>query len=256
MKYQLLLILSLGFLLVSCKSEEEKAREQVIEKIEKSWTLLDTASKQKETNLSIPMGFMLGCTYNEFVKQCDTLIKKNGGSHHYFQMRNEKRPHIMSTNLMTKEFGGVEREVMIEHYNYSHPKEKYVNKISFGFIEFCSNYNSNGGWEKLRDFISYKFDESWETVDFNLEELKPSLYGEYYKYWVRGNMAVVFYYKRYPVLEFYNVPKFGANKIKASVPTDDGDEDNWKYKEYDEKAATKERLDQWHKTYREWLRHQ
>ena len=36
---------------------------------------------------------------------------------------------------------------------------------------------------------------------------------EYYKYWVKGNIAVEFYYDGFPgyaTLSFYNMPKYGT----------------------------------------------
>lgn len=266
MKYQLLLILSLGIFLTSCKSEEEKRREQLYEKITKSWMLLDSASTKKETSLTIPLGFQLGCTSKEFEIQCDTLVKRIGGENHSFTW-NSGYTGVSDTYVKTNVFGGVKKEVMIPHDNYVNPKIKYINKIAFRFIEFQSNWNLDGGWETFRDSISSKFDESWETVEFNLmdaSDVKPlgGVYGmgsNYYKYWVRGNMAVEFNFDghcHYPTLTFYNVPKYGAKNIKVSMPVDDGDDDYLKYKQYDEKAATKKRLDKWHKTYREWLRNQ
>lgn len=266
MKYHLLFFMALSLLLASCKSEEEKAREQLYENMAKSWMLLDSASTKRETNLSVPLGFKLGCTSKEFEIYCDTLVKKIGGENHTFTW-NSGYTGVTDTYLKTTAFGGVKKKVMIPHDNYVNQKIKYINKISFRFIEYQDNWELDGGWKALRDSISSKFDESWETVDFNLmdaSEIKPlggdmGMGSNYYKYWVRGNMAVEFNFDghcHYPTLTFYNVPKYGARNIKVSMPTDDGDDDSWKYKEYDEKAATKKRLEQWHKTYREWLRNQ
>lgn len=258
MKYHLLLFLSLGIFLASCKSEQEKARDRMCENIKESWELLDLASTQKEIYLSVPLEFQLGCTINEFESHCDTLVKEIGGENHYFTM-NSGYSGVIDTYLNTNVFGGAEKKVMIPHDNYMNPKIKNINKISFRFIEFQNNRELDGGWETFRDYVSSKFDESWDTVDFDLDDVngKYSLSPNYYKYWIRGNMAVEFNYNwrySYPTLTFYNVSKYGANNIKVSIPTKDEDDGYYRHEQFDEEKMKEERYKQWNSAYREYLR--
>lgn len=204
---------------VSCKSKGEKAKVAMNENINIAYTLLDNAASQPETDLHIPMGFFLNCTETEFKKHCDEWIEKNGGRHDGYLVY-----------LKTKEFGGVEREVRMSKFNYfSDPntETEFISEISFLFDEFREDNNSNGGWQVLRDSISKKFDDSWETAEFNLDDADSDGSGtrydfsnKYYKYWVRGNMAVEFNYEGMPgfaSLGFYNVPKYGTKFFKENV---------------------------------------
>ena len=215
----LLLIIICSALFMSCKSKQEKAKESMNENINIAYTLLDNAAIQPETDLHIPMGFTLDCKKTEFEKHCEKWIEKNGG-----------RRDGELVYLTTKEFGGVEREVRISMFPYfSDPNTETdtVAVVSFIFDEFREDNNSNGGWQVLRDSIDRKFDDSWETVEFNLDDAdtdrKGSRYdfsNKYYKYWVRGNMAVQFNYEGIPgfaILSFYNVPKYGTKFFKENV---------------------------------------
>lgn len=218
-KSYLLLMLFCTLLFLSCKSKGEKAREDMNKSINIAYTLLDNAAKQPETDLHIPMGFVLDCKTAEFDKHCDELIEKNGG-----------RKSGTLVYLNTKEFGGVEREVRMSMFPYfSDPNTEtdIVAEISFIFDEFRDDSKSNGGWQVLRDSIGNKFDESWESVEFNLDDAdtdgegnRYDLSNKYYKYWVRGNMAVEFNYEGMPgyaTLSFYNVPKYGTKFFKENV---------------------------------------
>ncbi len=189
------------------------------ENINIAYTLLDNAATQPETELHIPMGFVLDCKKSEYEKHCEEWIEKNGGRHDGYLVY-----------LKTKEFGGVEREVQMSMFPYfSDPNTEtdIVAEISFIFDEFREDKNSNGGWEVLRDSIGRKFDDSWETAEFNLDDAdtdrKGSKYdfsNKYYKYWVTGNMAVQSNYEGMPgfaTLSFYNVPKYGTKFFKENV---------------------------------------
>lgn len=220
MKKNLLLILTAGMaLLMSCKSKQEQAKDEMNENINIAYTLLDIAATQPETDLHVPMGFTLDCKKSEFDKRCNDWIEKNGGRH-----------EGSLVYLKTKEFGSVEREVRMSMFPYfSDPNTEtdIVAEISFIFDEFRENKDSNGGWQVLRDSICKKFDDSWETAEFNLDDADTDRKGtrydysnKYYKYWVRGNMAVQFNYEGMPgyaTLSFYNVPKYGTKFFKDNV---------------------------------------
>lgn len=51
---------------ISCKSKCEKAEGAINEKINIAYTLLDNAASKPKTDLHIPMGFVLNCTFTEF----------------------------------------------------------------------------------------------------------------------------------------------------------------------------------------------
>lgn len=193
----------------SCDSK----RKQMIQNINKAWTLIERASKQPETDLAVPMGFVLGCTDEEFEVHCADLIKQNGG-----------RDEGSVIYINSKEFGGVEREVRLQKFNYfSDPNTEtpYVSQIEFIFDEFRYNGRSNGGWGVLCDYISKKFDESWEMVEFNLKDADEEIStGDYYRYWIRGNMAVELYregFWGFICLTFYNVPKTDTKFLRDKV---------------------------------------
>jgi hypothetical protein len=70
-----LIFVSLSLIVLSCKSYVDK-RDKAISK---AWTLLDNAEKSKEIDMSVPLGFVLGCTDDEFYSHCEQLVKKYGG---------------------------------------------------------------------------------------------------------------------------------------------------------------------------------
>jgi hypothetical protein len=210
-------IFVMALVLASCQSEQEKAKEKMHEDISTAWTMLDVATSQPETDLSAPMGFKLNCTKSEFDSHCESFVSKGKGRHDGNNLY-----------ITTSDFGGVEREVRISYFPYfSDPNTEtdIVAQIEYIFDEFRDDSNSNGGWEVLLDSISSKFDDSWETIDFNLrdaDETKSSsnMSNEYYKYWVRGNLAVQFYYNGFPgyaTLSFCNMPKLGTKFFKDEV---------------------------------------
>ena len=211
------LLLILVSILFSCQSKQEKIQNELMDNINKAYSMLDYAMLQPETDLTIPLGFELNCTEKEYKTQCDYLIQKNGG-----------RYNGTLTYIMTQEVGNVEREVRTSMFNYfSDPNTMTdtVASISFIFDEFRNNANSNGGWKKLLDDVSKKFDDSWETVEYNLDESdgEKSTYDfsvDFYKYWVKGNMAVEFTHNgfhSFSTLEFFNVPKYGTKFFKDNV---------------------------------------
>lgn len=159
----ILLSFFLGILVLSCNSDKQR----LFAKINTSWKLLDAASNQKEAYLSVPLGFKLGCTSDEFERHCDTLVKKMGGENHHFTW-NSGYTGVTDTYLNTNVFGGVKKQVTIPHDNYVNPKIKNINKITFRFTEFQLNRELDGGWKTFRDSISSKFDESWKTIAFDL----------------------------------------------------------------------------------------
>ena len=194
-----------------------------MESINSTYQLLEEAKSQPEAELHIPLGFVLDCKKVDYEKHCEEWINKNGG-----------RKENNSIYLKTKEFGGVEREVRMSMFPYfSDPNTEtdIVAKIGFIFDEFRKNLDSNGGWEVLRDYIDGKYDDSWATTDFNLADAdideenkvgsdRHNYKNNYYKYWIRGNMAVEFHYDglfRYATLEFYNIPKYETNFFKDNV---------------------------------------
>jgi|LSQX01.2.fsa_nt_gb hypothetical protein len=200
-------------LIVTCTSKKQKMQDSINE----AWTLLDNAFHQPETDLGAPMGFILNCTNSEFYSHCEELISKYGG-----------RQDENVIYIKTKDFGGVEREVRMSKINYfSDPntETEYVAEIGFIFDEFRDDSSSNGGWQVLCDSISKKFDSSWETVDFNLKDVDEreslsDISTKFYKYWVRGNIAVEFYYHGfhdYATLTYYNVPKNGTHFLREKV---------------------------------------
>ena len=214
----------------------------MFENIDTAFTLLDNAALQPETDLNVPMGFVLNCTLTEFLQHCDDWIEKNGG----------RREGKYLRYLKTKEFGGVEREVWMRHMSYftdPNTETDTVCEISFHFDEFRNNHASNGGWMVLLDCINEKFDDSWETSEFNLRDVDSKGIESRYKYWVRGNMAVEFNYEGYPsnyvVLTFYNVPKSGTKYIKKDINTSLGMHEEGKQKSDREKKMPKIQNSAW-----------
>ncbi len=188
-----------------------------MDRINTAWTLLDNAVKEPESELAVPLGFELNCLESEFNKQCEDIIKKDGGRH-----------SGSLVYLNTTEFGGVVREVRMSKFNYfSDPntQTEYIDEIEFIFDEFRDNKKSNGGWKALRNAIANKFDSTWDNVSFNLQDADGDenhydFENEYYEYWIRGNMAVEFNYQGflgYATLSFYNMPKYGTQFFKENV---------------------------------------
>lgn len=217
------LLLASTTILVACKDKKAEIKENMHKNINIAYTLLENASVQPETDLHVPMGFRLNSSNDEFNKHCDELIKANGGNRKDYEGG-------ATFYIKTKEFGGVEREVRMSSFPYfSDPNTETdtLAEIAFIFDEFRDDFRSNGGWEVLRDSISSKFDNSWETVEFNLddadydgEEKRYDMSNEYYKYWVKGNVAIEFYYDGFPgyaTLSFYNMPKYGTSHFKEKV---------------------------------------
>ena len=93
-------LFSFVFFLFSCQSKQEKTKNDLMDNINKAYSMLDYAMLQPETQFSVPMGFELNCTEKEYLKHCDYLINKNGG-------RNDGT----LTYIMTNEFGNVECSV-------------------------------------------------------------------------------------------------------------------------------------------------
>lgn len=208
MKTKLLFVALVSIALLSCKSEEQILQD----KIDYTFSLLDRACAQPETDMSIPLGFDLSVTEKEFESYCNKLIASNGGKH-----------VGTSFYITTSDFGGIEREVCVGAFPYfSDPntRTEYISSVHFRFDEFRDNHNSNGGWSELKKFIDGTFDNSWTTSEFDLSQSDNPKYSEYYKYWVRGNMAVEFYYdgyKDYVTLEFFNMPKYGTHLFKSNI---------------------------------------
>lgn len=213
-KFLLVSFVGLSMILTSCQQDKKSS---MMDNINTAWTLLESAEKQPETELSIPMGFELNCLESEYDKHCEEIIQKDGGRH-----------AGSLVYLNTTAFGGVKREVRMSKFNYfSDPntETEYIAEIEFIFDEFRENKNSNGGWKVLRDSIASKFDETWEHVSFNLQdadndEKHYDFENELYEYWVRGNMAVEFTYQGFhgfATLGFYNVPKYGTKFFKDYV---------------------------------------
>ena len=212
-------IIALMTILLSCENKQKEIKQKMLDNINIAYALLDNAATQPETELNLPMGFMLNCTKTEYEKHCNAWIKKKGG---------KRSNHLVYLN--TNEFGGIDREVRMSMFPYfSDPNTEtdIVASITFIFDEFRKNAYSNGGWEVLRDSIGKKFDDSWKTVEFNLDDIdydgtKPryNSRNKYYKYWVKGNMAVEFNYEGihgYATLEFSNIPKKGTRSFKDNV---------------------------------------
>ena len=219
----LYLMLVASIILVACKDKKTEIRENMHKNINIAYTLLENASVQPETDMHVPMGFRLNCSNEEFNDHCDEWIKVNGGKRQAY----EGGPAF---GLQTIGFGGVEREVRMSSFPYfSGPNTETdtIAEITFIFDEFREDYRSNGGWEVLRDSICNKFDESWQTVEFNLHDAdydgegkRSDMSHEYYKYWVKGNVAIEFYYDGFPgyaTLSFYNMPKYGIKHFKDKV---------------------------------------
>lgn len=212
-------IIVLITILLSCENKQKEIKQKMLDNINIAYALLDDAVTKPETELSLPMGFILNCTKSEYEKHCNRWIKKNGG---------RRSGDLIYLN--TKEFGGVDREVRMSMFPYfSDPNTEtdIVACITFIFDEFRINTYSNGGWEVLRDSIGKKFDDSWRTVEFNLDDIdydgterRSNLSNKYYKYWVKENMAVEFNYEGVPgyaTLEFSNIPKKGTSSFKDNV---------------------------------------
>ena len=188
-KILLVSLVGLSTILTSCQQDKKSS---MMDNINTAWTLLESAEKQPETELSIPMGFELNCLESEYDKHCEEIIQKDGGRH-----------DGSLVYLNTTAFGGVKREVRMSKFNYfSDPntETEYIAEIEFIFDEFRENKNSNGGWKVLRDSIASKFDETWEHVSFNLQdadndEKHYDFENEHYEAWGRGNMAVEFTYQ-------------------------------------------------------------
>lgn len=217
MKTPDLLILSLLFITVfnSCQSAQEKAKEDMMNRIDSAWILLEESAKQPDKDLEIPMGFVLGCSHNEFRTHCDSLIKMNGG-------HKERIFYYIKTTV----FGNVEREIRTDDLLIGNNETETSPKtdIKFYFDEFRKDNKSNGGWERLRDSISNMFDDSWYSVDFDLnavENVSSTLHlKKYYKYWVRDNIAVEFSYDGYARtlgLAFFNMPQYGVQSFKNKI---------------------------------------
>lgn len=217
--YNLLFMLFVAVFITACKNKKEQLKEDMHKNINIAYTLLENAAAQPETDMHVAMGFSLNCTKDDYEKHCSEWLEKNGG-----------RREGYSVYLKTKEFGGVEREVrmtMFPYFSDPNTETDIVAEIGFIFDEFRESFRSNGGWELLRDSIGRKFDSSWETVEFNLddadydgEEKRSDMSNEYYKYWVKGNIAVEFYYDGFPgyaTLSFYNMPKYGTSHFKDKV---------------------------------------
>lgn len=211
------LIYLMAMLFCSCQNPQEKAKDLMQNSIDTAWTLLDVASTQPETDLAVPLGFKLNCTKEDYNSLCESFVTKG-----------HARYDNNSYYITTSEFGGVEREVRMSFFPYfSDPNTETdtIAEIEFIFDEFRKDTHSNGGWEVLLDSVSAKFDDTWETVDFNLNDANKSesstnIDNEYYKFWVRGNLAVQFYYVGFPgyaTISFINMPKFGTRFFKDKV---------------------------------------
>ena len=209
MKINILFISLIGIMFAtSCKNDEQKLQD----KINYTYGLLEQACHQPEINMSVPLGFDLSFTEDELQSHCDKLINTNGGRREY-----------STIYLNTSVFGDVEREVRITYFNYfSDPNTQTDELSSIGFIfdEFRDNRSSNGGWLELKKVIDETFDNSWAVSEFDLEQTDDSSYEDYYKYWIKDNIAVELHYDafpRYVTLIFYNVPKYGTKFFKDEI---------------------------------------
>lgn len=209
MKIKVLFTVFLSILLfVSCKSYEQKLQD----KINYTYELLERAYRQPEVNMSVPLGFDLSFTEDELQSHCDKLIETNGGRREGFLIY-----------FNTSVFGGVEREVRMTYFNYfSDPNTQTdeLSKIGFIFDEFRNNRSSNGGWTELKRVIDETFDSSWSVSEFDLAQADGSSYKDYYKYWVKDNIAVELHYDAYVsyvTLEFCNVPRYGTKFFKDEI---------------------------------------
>lgn len=101
-----IIIAIISMIQISCKSEKESFVEKRDKEMSKAWTLLDYAEKCEEIDMNVPLGFVLGCSENEFYSHCEQLGKQYGG-----------QKYGTMYQLYAKEFA-VQDSVLISHFNY------------------------------------------------------------------------------------------------------------------------------------------
>ena len=209
--YHYILFVLISVVIASCSSKEDKAKALLEENVQKTWAILEEAKLQSEIEMSVPLGFTLGCTEAEFQKQLNKVIKKNG-------VRDEEGVKYIKVN----EFGKQVTEARISNFHYfSDPNTETdtISEVCFVFDEFRTS--STEEIKSFLDFISSKFDSSWKTSEFQIDYQSENL-SDYRKYWVKNNLAVEFSYPigSFVTLSFYNIPKYGVEFFQKEVASD------------------------------------
>ena len=66
--YHYILFVLISVVIASCSSKEDKAKALLEENVQKTWAILEEAKLQSEIEMSVPLGFTLGCTEAELQK--------------------------------------------------------------------------------------------------------------------------------------------------------------------------------------------
>lgn len=198
----ILVIVSMMF--TSCKSEKDSYVEERDKAMSEAWTLLDYAEQCEEVDMTVPLGFTLGCTEKEFYNHCEQLGKQYGG-----------QKYGTMYQLHTNEFEVCD-SVLISHFNYfSDPNTEtdIVDEVSF-ILSDIGMYET----EEIDKVISILDSKliGWEQANFNATNERPSKkYDDYHKFWVRNNIVVQLEVNfNTTVISFMNTPKHGTKWIK------------------------------------------
>ncbi len=192
---------------ISCKSEKESFVENRNKAIGEAWALLDYATASEELDLNAPLGFVLGCSVDEFYSHCEQLGKQYGG----------RRSHD-SYQLYTEEFG-IQDSVLISYFNYfrdPNTKTDTVAKVSFLFYGLGPDNAQN--LSKVINVLDDKL-AGWDNVEFNATGDVPySKYEHYNKFWAKNNLVVrleVLFHTT--VISFINTSKYDVSGIKEMI---------------------------------------
>lgn len=203
-----LFVLTISILLIACQSKEKKKKEELENNLNTTWTLLSVAANAAETELSVPFGFQLNCTEDEYQKNCDALIKMYEG---------EKTSafHYINADLL----GTGKQKISISNFHYfSDPNTEtdIVDNINFIFEDSRSN-SSKDFLDRIIKAIDSKLSTGWEVASFTLDENEYSR-DDFKKYWIKNNMAIELDASYTHIsLAFYNIPKYGVKFFKDDV---------------------------------------
>ena len=190
------------FLLAACKPSQE-------DQIDKAWTMLNMAANSPEIELSIPLGFELNCTEDEYNAKIQELINTNSSKGYvtiYADLFND----------------GTKYDLYVSNFPYfSDPNTQTdtIAQISFIFEESRTNKDQSY-YELIKNKVDKQFDENWQRANFKLEE-NSYFREESSHFWIKDNIAVRLQSTySYIQLSFYNMPKYGVKFFQDEVERD------------------------------------